>query len=226
MRNIDAITVTSEEVGKFKVEVHMDEMASNPREAYQPFGTLALWGSYRSFSEGAEGESIEEFRERLKENLREQEVVAYSVRRNMESLSLGEKIEVDSDGDIDVDDHRNCVGYIYVYSPDIKKEFNLSDCEIAYIFAETFPEKIKSIFEGEIESMSAYLSGEVYGYVILAENGSIVSSCWGFIGGGIDDNGKELSSVGYCLYEGMRAAKVIIDRENKEDEEAKRYMAL
>lgn len=60
----------------------------------------------------------------------------------------------------------------------------------------------------EIEEYSSYLNGEVYGYVVLDNDGEHVDSCWGFIGEYESD---------HCLGEAKRIAeKYAIEQEQLE----------
>ncbi len=43
-----------------------------------------------------------------------------------------------------------------------------------------YAQKIDKCFQGEIENMNRYLSGEVYGYAVTDEADDCVESCWGF----------------------------------------------
>lgn len=63
--------------------------------------------------------------------------------------------------------------------------------EIKDVFGNTDPETIKKVedyLKASIDEMSAWVEGEVYGF-ILYENGEEVDSCWGFYGRDWENNG-------------------------------------
>ena len=63
------------------------------------------------------------------------------------------------------------IGFIYCTREDVKKEFD-----------EINPENLKkaeSILLAEVEEYDKYLTGDVYGYILL-EDGEEIDSCWGF----------------------------------------------
>ena len=63
------------------------------------------------------------------------------------------------------------VGFIYCTREDLLKEFD-------EITVET-PKKAESILLAEVEEYDKYLTGDVYGYILL-EDGEEIDSCWGF----------------------------------------------
>lgn len=82
------------------------------------------------------------------------------------------------------------VGYIYITHEDIIKEYG----EIT----EENIEKAKRVLEGEVETYSQYLEGDIYGYILeekeLCEHcGHMeyedIDSCWGFYGSDFNNNG-------------------------------------
>ena len=68
------------------------------------------------------------------------------------------------------------VGWVYADKDDILKEFggkNLTPDK---------REKAETLLHGEVETYDCYLRGECYGFELL-QNGKMVDSCWGFLGG-------------------------------------------
>ena len=41
-------------------------------------------------------------------------------------------------------------------------------------------DRFESVIDGELETYTAYVNGEVYGFMLYDENGDCVESCWGF----------------------------------------------
>jgi hypothetical protein len=50
-------------------------------------------------------------------------------------------------------------------------------------------EKAISQMDGEVETLSQWISGDVYGFVIEDEDGEHEDSCWGFYGDDVNTNG-------------------------------------
>lgn len=86
------------------------------------------------------------------------------------------------------------LGWIYVTKEKVRKEFNCKR-----ITNKTL-EKVYKLLENEIEILSNYLNGDVFGFV-LEEEGKTIDSCWGFYGsdfrknGMIDELGEEWQEV-------------------------------
>lgn len=56
-------------------------------------------------------------------------------------------------------------------------------------------EKVKGIFEGELETYTEWANGYVYGYIVEDLAGNEVDSCWGFMGYNIYDEEKVFDMV-------------------------------
>jgi hypothetical protein len=89
------------------------------------------------------------------------------------------------------------VGYIYVTFDKIQKEFGLVNLKT----------KAKALraMQAEVKVYDQYLTGDVYGYEVLAPNGEEVDSCWGYYG----DTAKEGGA--------LSAAKEFIDGQVKKN---------
>lgn len=69
------------------------------------------------------------------------------------------------------------VGYIYITYEEIRKEYS-----VKHVTKETL-EKARHLLESEVETYDAYISGQVYGYVVYEnEDGDVADSCWGYYG--------------------------------------------
>ena len=84
------------------------------------------------------------------------------------------------------------IGYIYATGDTIKKNMKhrdrrLSAMEKIGITPET-KEKVKQILIDEVSVYDEYISGNVYGYRIRTDDGTIIDSCSGYYGD-IDENG-------------------------------------
>ncbi len=78
------------------------------------------------------------------------------------------------------------VGFIYATLDTIRKEYRVVRVSAA------LREKVANVLKQEVATYSDYLSGNVYGYVVEAEDEE-VDACWGLIG----------EYDGYCLQEAL-----------------------
>jgi len=79
------------------------------------------------------------------------------------------------------------LGLIYATREDLKREYGKQPIPL---------EDVIEILKGEVSTYSAYVSGDVYGFVVEDESGEQLESCWGFIG-----------EADYAMTEGLAAAK-------------------
>jgi len=66
------------------------------------------------------------------------------------------------------------VGFIFASKKDVTKEFGEVTPEVVT--------KVKEILVAEVKEYSAFLEGNVYGFLVESADGKQVDSCWGFIG--------------------------------------------
>lgn len=75
------------------------------------------------------------------------------------------------------------IGFIVVSKKDILKEFG------GKIVTKKLREKIEKLLIGEVKVYDQYLSGEIYGFQIVDEEGEQLDSCYGFYGTDFSTNG-------------------------------------
>jgi hypothetical protein len=75
------------------------------------------------------------------------------------------------------------VGFIVVNKKSILAEFG------GKIVTKKLREKVEGILEGEVETYSQYLEGDIYGFQIVDEDDEVVDSCYGFYGTDFLTNG-------------------------------------
>lgn len=68
------------------------------------------------------------------------------------------------------------VGYIYISKDKVREEYGVKRIN------DKLKERVLSVLENEIKTFDMYVSGEVYGFEILDEDGEVVDSCYGFFG--------------------------------------------
>lgn len=79
------------------------------------------------------------------------------------------------------------LGEIIVFNDDIKKEFSIK--RFTKKNKEEILQKVIKKMESEVEIYGQYVSGEVYGFKILDEEGDVIDSCYGFYGNDFETNG-------------------------------------
>lgn len=75
-------------------------------------------------------------------------------------------------------------------------------------------EQARACLEGEVETYSSYIEGEVYGYVVEHPDIPEDDSCWGFVG-----------EMNYCKSEAIEAADHMDERVQKEHAERDHWAA-
>ena len=75
------------------------------------------------------------------------------------------------------------IGFILVSKKKVLEEFG------GKIVTAKLKERIEKILEGEVETYSQYVEGDVYGFQIVDEDDNIVDSCYGFYGSDHKENG-------------------------------------
>jgi hypothetical protein len=149
-------------MNEYTFEILVDDIPCNPREENEHFGTIAYVSSrYLLGDERVCSEKIDSI-------LQDSDLFAVPVYAYIHSgvaLSLSPfSCPWDS----------GMSGVIYIEKDTIRKCYgDLSPSTL---------EKVKRAFEAEIKEFSAYLNGEVYGYVVKDSEGREVDSCWGYYG--------------------------------------------
>lgn len=75
------------------------------------------------------------------------------------------------------------VGYIYVSKEKARKEFRIR------AVTKEYKNKILSYLDNEVETFDQYITGEVYAFEVLDEDGEVLDSCGGYYGDDFYENG-------------------------------------
>lgn len=148
------------------VKYIQDEDALNPRKEFDNFGTMACF--HRHYTLGD------------KDNCNIDDLKALVGGKDYISLPL---YLYDHSGLTISTSPFSCswdsgqVGYIFVSKEDVKKEYSCKRISPKIL------KKVYALLESEVQTYDAYLTGEVYGYVIEDENGERLYSCWGYFCG-------------------------------------------
>lgn len=68
------------------------------------------------------------------------------------------------------------LGFIYVTNAKVREEYSVKK------ISPELRNKVAEYLQGEVETYSQYLNGDVYGYEVIDEHGEEIGSCWGFYG--------------------------------------------
>lgn len=68
------------------------------------------------------------------------------------------------------------VGYIYVTYDNIRKEYNKKRV------SKQLKDRVYKHLCQEVETYDQYLTGDIYGYMVINPDGEDIDSCWGFYG--------------------------------------------
>src|SRR5262245_18675357 len=145
-----------------KLEIFPDWDAGNPREEWGMFG--ALWQepfavTSRTFR----------YEQDIEEDIRERRLDGETVIpvRFEDYGSSGARIRET--------DPEDATGFVYADRETIAGEYGGA--------GELERRKARALMRGELETVDAWLRGDVYGYAIEDAGGDTVDSCWGFYGG-------------------------------------------
>lgn len=152
------------------VRVHYDETPCNPRTEFDNLGTIVGWKHLR-YCIGGEQLSTEyrspaELVAQLRESGARLILPVHYSPQGGHLFSSGPGSEEES---FECSD-----GVIYVTAEMIRKEYSLTRISRKAL------EKVCRVLQGEVAEYSAYLRGEVYGFIITAPDGEHLDSCWGF----------------------------------------------
>jgi len=168
VKPIESITV-----GDKTVEIHADTDSETPRTSFDNLGTFLYHCEMTIGDKYVSRKDIEETSNR-------KDILFLPVYAYEHSI-----LSVNTTGFNCPWDSGQC-GIIYVTHDDIVKCFGeLTD---------DTKEIARQCLEGEVETLDQYFLGEVYGYIVLDENGfASDDSCWGFYG--LDDARAEATNA-------------------------------
>ena len=167
---------------RYVVDILRDTDAENPRAEHDHLGILAIPRSNRYISgDDNAPDSVEDINQALRMD-------AYAALPVYAYIHSGITI---STGQFSCPWDSGQVGYIYATRADVRRAFKVSD-------GKRLParKKVRKILQAEIDELDAYLTGDVFGYVVTrmeendendededdVTNGEAVDSCWGFYG--------------------------------------------
>ena len=146
------------------VKIHYDEIACNPRTEFENMGTIVGWRDPRHGIGDRE----------LSVDYHTPAEIAAELREDGARLILpvhyfpqGGTLSVSDAGDDDA--LENCDGVIYVTADVLRHEYGLTRISAKAI------QRATRVLRGEIEEYSAYISGQVFGFIVEDEAGSTLT---------------------------------------------------
>ena len=153
-----------------RYEIVQDESPANPRKEWDNLGRIVCWN--RRYDLGDEMPKMEPA-EWLVENWSDIAVILPIFMYDHSGIALST-----TGSEYPFNDWWDAgqVGYAYATHDAVMKEFNRKR------MSKKLLAQVQRILKSEVETYAAYVSGEVYGYVIYDDNDNEVDSCWGFYG--------------------------------------------
>ena len=158
-----------EEYKGFKIKVYQDEDAEDPRKGWDNLGTMVCF--HPSYDLGDKNDlSLEE----LLEIVGRKDVVALPLVLLDHSglwMKVGDSFDCDHGGW-----DTSKVGFIYATYEDIRKAYGRKHITMSLRL------KAENDLRQEVEVYSAFLEGNVVGWVVEDLDGEHIESCWGYYG--------------------------------------------
>ena len=180
----DEYVFEEKQVGKYTVKILQDDDPMNPRTEYDNVGHMICF--HRRYNLGD------------KHNMDIDELKEICKRKDVYSLPLylydHSGITMNTSG-FSCPWDSGQVGRIYMTREDYLKNWNKKRVNKKHII---------EILKAEVEEYDNYLTGEVYGYRVEDEEGSVIASCRGYNG-----------DIKYALEEGISEARALIRNDIK-----------
>lgn len=158
-------------VGKYKVVVVQDEYPENPRTSWDNLGKMICFHKRYDLGDKHDYKSGD---------YNSWDEVEKSITRNEDVCVILPLYLYDHSGitmkTSSFNDRWDSgqVGFIYVSKKDVRKEYNVKR------ITKEIRDKVTKILEGEVDTYDKYISGEVFGFKVLDEDGEVIDSCWGY----------------------------------------------
>lgn len=171
-----------------RLEIYHDYSPENPRSMFDNLTKMIFFGGKKFLGDEHDiilnnsYESREDFIERGGEYVKKQldAVICLPVHYYEHS---GASISLSNDYPYNCRWDSGTIGFVIVTKEDIKKEYGVKRISQKII------DKVMKVVEGEVEILSQYISGEIYGFQVINQNNEVQNSCWGFYGSDIKTNG-------------------------------------
>ncbi len=177
-----AHTYETKKVGKYTVKVYQDDDPLDPRTEWDNLATMVCF--HRNYKLGDK---------HYFSDPQDEDLISLLKRKDILWLPL---YLYDHSGITISTDSFSChwdsgqVGYIYIEKSKYREAFSCKHVNKKDAY---------DLLRSEVKCYDDYLTGNVYGFIVEDETGSVVESCWGFFG-----------EIKYCLEEGINMAQACI----------------
>jgi len=160
--------VSSETYGNTTVEIHIDLDAPDPRQEFDRAGVLVLFHRWMSLGDSHPFTAEDDLPKDIYEYYGHGSILipVYGMDHGAFYIRAGRSFSDVDPGGWD----SGFLGWAVMPEEIIEGEFG-GDRKMAV-----------ASLRGEIEEYAAYVSGDVFGYVVINKHGEEVESCWGFYG--------------------------------------------
>lgn len=176
---------------RYSYRIEQDTEPANPRTEFDNLGTLAAYHRHYTLSDKEVPRDPDDLREMLNSG----EYIYLPVfGYDHGSLTIST-----NGGAYPFNDRWDSgqLGYIYVSKKDVKREYS------CLRISKRTERKVLDVLRGEVAEFDAYLTGNVYGYIVEDERGENIDSCWGFYG---DEGRKEAERQAKSIIAHLRTA--------------------
>jgi len=180
-------TVKKVEVGNKTVKIVHDSFMESPRGWYN-LATMVFTGKHKHLGDDHQVDFSEEFNSRQDFITRGAELVRKQIKDVAVCLPVhlyehgNTSISTNSGYPYDCRWDSGTIGFVVVTKSAIRENFLVKRVTKKLI------DKSIRIAEGEVETLSNYVRGDVYGFVV-EEDGGEIDSCYGFYGDDFETNG-------------------------------------
>jgi hypothetical protein len=149
-----------------KLKIATDDTAQDPREAHDHLGRMVCWHRRHKLGDEQPREEPDTYRAQLPEGSIVIDLYLYD-HSGLRMRTSAFDCRWDS----------GLVGFIYATPEVIAKEFGAYDT-----MTDDLRDKVVTVLESEVVTYDAFLSGNVWGFVLENADGDTLDSCWGFYG--------------------------------------------
>lgn len=147
-----------------QIKIVQDQNPMNPRKEYEHLGTILYTSNHYLLGD----EQVDS--DRIKEVLEDEDLISLPVYAYIHG-----DVVLNTTGFSCPWDSGQC-GVIYISKAKALKEWNRKRMSLKLYT------QMLDFLKSEVEEFSNYLSGEVYGYQIVDDEGEVIDDCWGYYG--------------------------------------------
>ena len=183
-------TVKEVEVNGKTVRIVQDTFNESPRQ-WCNLATMVFAGKHKGLGDDHQVDFSDGFNSRQDFITRGEELV----RKQMKDVAVCIPVHMYDHGNVSISTNSgypyDCrwdsgtIGFVVVTKEAIRENFG------AKRVTQKLIDRAIQIAEGEVETLSSYLRGDIYGFQVEDENGEELDSCYGFYGDNFETNGMK-----------------------------------